>query len=99
MLGVGDSIADDAFEEGLENTTGFFVDHWKVSRQGAPVGRKGKEGEGRHTSRNTLDTSTTRKTADGGLGDALDVIAENLAVTLRSAFAEAFATFSACEEC
>ena len=27
MLGVGDCIANDAFQEGLENTTGFFVDH------------------------------------------------------------------------
>ena len=24
---VGDCITDDAFEEGLENTAGFFVDH------------------------------------------------------------------------
>ena len=28
VLGVGDCIADDAFEEGLEDTAGFFVDHW-----------------------------------------------------------------------
>ena len=28
VLGVGDCVADDAFEEGLEDTTGFFVDHW-----------------------------------------------------------------------
>lgn len=27
VLGVGDSIADDGFEEGLEDTAGFFVDH------------------------------------------------------------------------
>ena len=27
VLGVGDGIADDTFKEGLENTTGFFVDH------------------------------------------------------------------------
>ena len=27
VLGVCDSIADDAFEEGLEDTTGLFVDH------------------------------------------------------------------------
>lgn len=29
MLGVGDGITDDALEESLEYTTGFFVDHWK----------------------------------------------------------------------
>ena len=28
VLGVGDCVADDAFEEGLEDTAGFFVDHW-----------------------------------------------------------------------
>jgi hypothetical protein len=27
VLGVGDGIADDALEEGLEDTTGLFVDH------------------------------------------------------------------------
>ena len=27
VLGIGDCIADDAFEEGLENATGLFVDH------------------------------------------------------------------------
>ena len=51
------------------------------------------------TGRNTLDTTTTRETTDGGLGDALNVVAENLAVTLGAAFAEAFATFSAWREC
>jgi len=56
-----------------------------------------ERGEWRLTSRNTLDTSTTRETTDGGLGYALDVVAKDLAVTLGTAFAEAFATFSACE--
>ena len=28
MLSVGDGIADDTLEEGLEDTTGLFVDHW-----------------------------------------------------------------------
>jgi hypothetical protein len=27
VLGVGDSVTDDTLEEGLENTTGLFVDH------------------------------------------------------------------------
>jgi len=27
VLSVGDSITDDTFEEGLQNTTGLFVDH------------------------------------------------------------------------
>lgn len=29
VLSVGNSITDDAFEEGLEHTTRFLVDHWK----------------------------------------------------------------------
>lgn len=62
---------------------------------GVCTGKKGGR-RGRLTSRDTLDTSTTRETTDGGLGDALDVVAEDLAVTLRAAFAEAFTTFSAC---
>ena len=57
-------------------------------------GRKGKL-----TGRNTLDTTTTRETTDGGLGDALDVVTEDLAVTLGAAFAEAFATFSTWRGC
>ncbi len=28
VLGVGDGITDDALEEGLQHTAGFFVDHW-----------------------------------------------------------------------
>lgn len=48
------------------------------------------------TGRDTLDTATTGKTTDGGLGYALDVVTENLSVTLGSAFAETLSTFSAC---
>ena len=33
-------------------------------------------------SRDTLDSSTTGQTADGRLGDSLDVVTEDLAVTL-----------------
>lgn len=29
VFGVGDSITNDAFEEGLEDTTRLFVDHWR----------------------------------------------------------------------
>lgn len=57
-------------------------------------GVKKREGEGL-TGRNTLDATTAGKTADGGFGDALDVVSENLAVAFGAAFAEAFTTFSA----
>ncbi len=55
--------------------------------------------EGIHTGRDTLDTATTGETTDGGFCDALDVVSEDLAVTFGAAFAEAFATFSACGDC
>ena len=78
VLGVGDSVADDTLEEGLENTAGLLVDH----------------------GRDTLDTATTRQTADGGLGDTLDVVAQDLAVTLGATLSEtlaAFATWRGCQ--
>jgi hypothetical protein len=37
------------------------------------------------TSRDTLNTTTTRETTDGRLGDTLDVVTKNLAMTLGSA--------------
>jgi len=49
------------------------------------------------TGRDTLDTATACKTADRRLGDALDVVAQNLAVTLRTALSKALATLSTCD--
>ena len=45
--------------------------------------------------RDALDAATTGQTADGGLGDALDVVAQDLAVTLSAALSESLASFSA----
>jgi hypothetical protein len=73
VLGVGDSVADDTLEEGLENTAGLLVDH----------------------GRDTLDTATTRQTADGGLGDTLDVVAQDLAVALGTTLSETLAALAA----
>ncbi|EJK66205.1 hypothetical protein THAOC_12887 [Thalassiosira oceanica] len=42
----------------------------------------------------TLDTATTSETADGGLGDALDVVAKDLAVALGAALSESLASLS-----
>jgi hypothetical protein len=72
VLSVGDGIANDTLEEGLEDTAGLLVDHGG----------------------DTLDTATASQTADGGLGDALDVVAKNLAVTLGTALAEALAALA-----
>ena len=41
-----------------------------------------------------LDATTACETADGGLGDALDVVPEHLAVALGAAFAQSFTSFT-----
>jgi len=73
VLGVGDSVADDTLEEGLEDTAGLLVDHGG----------------------DTLDTTTARETADGGLGDTLDVVAQDLAVALGTTLSETLAALAA----
>ena len=45
--------------------------------------------------RDTLDTSTTCQTADGGLGDTLDVITQHLSVPLGASLSESLASLSA----
>ncbi len=42
----------------------------------------------------TLHTATASQTADGGFGDSLDIIAQNLTVTLCASFAESFPSFA-----
>jgi hypothetical protein len=46
-------------------------------------------------SRNTLDTTTTSETANSGLGNALDVVTKDLAMTLGSSLSESLSSFSA----
>ena len=43
----------------------------------------------------TLDTATTSETTDSRLGDALDVITKDLAMTLGASLSKTFASFSA----
>ena len=45
-------------------------------------------------SRNTLDTTSASKTADSRLGDTLDVITQDLAMTLSASFSESFSSFT-----
>ena len=45
--------------------------------------------------RNALDTAAARQTPNGGLGNALDVIPQDLAVTLGAALAKALAALAA----
>lgn len=57
-----------------------------------------KRGEWQHTGRDTLHTTTTSETADSRLGDALDVVTQDLAMALSTALAEALSAFAACAE-
>ena len=45
--------------------------------------------------RDALDATTASEAADGGLGDALDVVTKHLAVALGAALAEALAALAA----
>ena len=45
--------------------------------------------------RDTLDSSTTRQPPDGGLGDALDVVPEDLPVALGASLSESLASLAA----
>lgn len=42
----------------------------------------------------TFDATTASETADGGLGDTLDVVAKDLTVALGATLAEAFSALS-----
>ena len=45
-------------------------------------------------SRDPLDSSTAGQSPDGGLGDALDVVPQHLAMTLGSSLPESFPSFA-----
>lgn len=45
--------------------------------------------------RDTFDSTTTGKTTDGRLGDALDVVTQDFTMTFGASFAESFASFAA----
>jgi hypothetical protein len=44
--------------------------------------------------RDTLDTSTASQSADGGLGDTLDVITQHFAMTLGASLSESLSSFA-----
>ena len=44
--------------------------------------------------RDSLDTTSSSKSSDGGLGDSLDVITKDLSVTLGASLSESLASFS-----
>jgi hypothetical protein len=45
--------------------------------------------------RDTLDTTTTSETTDSRLGNTLNVVTKNLAMTLGTSLSESFSTFAA----
>ena len=49
--------------------------------------------------RDALDAAAAREAADGGLGDALDVITKYLAMTLGASLAESLASFTTSSHC
>ena len=49
--------------------------------------------------RDTLDTTTASQTADGGLGDTLDVVTQDFAMTLSASLSESFASFATSSHC
>ena len=49
-----------------------------------------------HTGRDTLDTTTASETTNSGLGDTLDVVAQDLTVTLGTTLTKALATLATC---
>ena len=49
--------------------------------------------------RDTLDTATSCETSDGRLGDALDVVSQDLAVSLGSSLSETLAALSSSRHC
>ena len=49
--------------------------------------------------RDALDTTTASETADRRLRDALDVVTEDLAVTLGAALSESLTTFTSARHC
>ena len=44
--------------------------------------------------RDSLDTATASKTTDGRLGNALDIVSQNLTMTFSTSFPETFTSFS-----
>ena len=94
VLSVGDGVANDTFEEGLEDSTGLFVDHYLMNAL-IIVSLSDSYEKEKHTSRDTLDTTTTCETTNGRLGDTLNVVTKNLPVALGTSLSKSLSTFSA----
>lgn len=50
-------------------------------------------------SRNTLDTTSSGQSSDGWLGNTLNVVSQDLSVTLSATLSETFSSFSSTRHC
>ena len=72
VLSVSAGIPDDVLQEGLQDTSDFFVD-------------KGRD---------TLNTTSSGQSSDGRLCNTLDVVSQDLSVSLGTTLAQTFSAFS-----
>ena len=84
MLSVGDSVTDDVLQEDLEHTTSFLIDQTRDTLDTTTTGETADSLHGvyEHCTHSSLENSTYR------LGDTLDVVAKDLAVTLSTTLSE-----------
>jgi hypothetical protein len=87
VLSVSDRVSDDVLEAGQSA---------KVRRQRNFVeylqDLENTSGLLVDQARDTLDTTSSSKTSDSGLGDTLDVVSKDLPVSLGSTLSESFTT-------
>jgi hypothetical protein len=98
VLGVGNGITDGSLEEGLQDSSGFYIgvrDETEGRRviSSNVIGELGSVAKRLtlvNETRDTLDTTSTSETPDGGLGDSLDVVSQNLPVSLSASLSKTY---------
>lgn len=87
MLGVGDGVADDVLQEDFEDTASLLVDETGDTLDTSTTCEttNGLQDNVAHVSGSPVERKVG---ATHGLGDTLDVVAQNLAVTLSTALSE-----------
>ena len=93
LEGVDDVHGSDGFSAGVLGVGDGVTDHVLEEHLEDTAGLLVDE------STDALDATTACKTADSGLGDALDVVAQHFAVALGAALAESLSSFSTSRHC
>ena len=88
LQGVHHIHGGDSFPLGVLGVGDGITDHILQKHLQHPTGLLVDE------ARNSLHTATTSQATNGGFGDSLDVVTENLSVTLSASFAEPFSALS-----